>query len=85
MPAVARTGDSTSHGGGLGQGSTTLIVNGLSACRVGDPFDCPIHGAQTIASGSPNVENEGKGIARVGDTTTCGASITTGSPNVNAN
>ena len=47
---------------------------------VGHTHDCPIHGLGTVTSGAAaNIVN-GRPVARVGDTTSCGAVIETGSP-----
>ena len=84
MPAVARVGDSASHGGALASGSPNVNCNGIAVCRVGDIYNCPSHGANPIISGSSVTFANGEGIARVGDTTQCGAVITSGSPDVNS-
>jgi uncharacterized Zn-binding protein involved in type VI secretion len=39
------------HDGSAQDGSSTVFVNGLRACRVGDPVDCGSY----MAGGSPNV------------------------------
>ncbi len=46
---------------------------------VGHPHECPIHGTGTVTSGDPDATSDGREIARVGDTTSCGATIATGS------
>lgn len=78
--AVARTGDSGSHGGSLTGASPTTKADGLTVCRVGDTYTCLIHGPNPITSGSSIFRDNGAALARVGDTTLCGATITTGSP-----
>lgn len=84
MSAVARVGDTTSHGGTIISGGT-LIVNGKQVARDGDMHSCPIHGhGVTSLTGTAKATNGGKHLARVGDTAGCGAVITQGSPNVSA-
>lgn len=80
MPAIARVGDSASHGGTLITGSPNVLTNGKSVCRLGDTYACPQHGNNPIVSASTNVNANDKGVARVGDATSCGATITSGSP-----
>lgn len=86
MPAIARQGDTSTHGGTVSVGSPNMMVNNRPVARVGDVFICPTHGPQTIVS-SPisGKTNQGKLLAVVGSNISCGAVITTGSPNTNAN
>lgn len=85
MPGVARVGDATDHGGTIVSGSPDVNANGIPVARVGDSHVCPIHGTNSITSGSPDVNANGIPVARIGDSTECGATIVTGSGNVNAN
>jgi len=50
------------------------------AARLTDPTSCPMpgHGAQSIASGSPDVFFDGLAAARKGDTCTCGSALVSG-------
>lgn len=50
----------------------------LPIARVGDVHVCPIHGPNTIVKGG-TATADGIPIARVGDMTACGATITVGS------
>jgi uncharacterized Zn-binding protein involved in type VI secretion len=85
MPAVARVGDSISHGGSITGGSPTTVVDDLALARLGDPVHCVVHGAQTISGPcSPTTQADGLRVARVGDGVSCGATITTGSPTTRA-
>jgi uncharacterized Zn-binding protein involved in type VI secretion len=84
-PAVVRIGDSGSHGGSVSSGSDNVLCNGRGVARVGDTYDCPIHGPNKIDSGSPDTFANSKQIARVGDATECGASLTEGSPDTFCN
>lgn len=86
MPAVARKGDSSSHGGTITTGAVKTFVNGKEVARVGDLHSCPIegHGTTPITSGSAGFRAEGAQVARVGDSVGCGAVITGGSPDTNS-
>lgn len=55
-------------------------MSGKPAARVSDPTTCPIpgHGTNPIASGSPDVFFDGLAAARVGDTCTCGQTLSGG-------
>ncbi|WP_455922408.1 PAAR domain-containing protein [Pseudomonas putida] len=55
-------------------------MSAKTAARISDTHSCPIsgHAPNPIASGSPNVILEGMPVATVGDTCSCGASITEG-------
>lgn len=81
-PRTARIGDTISHGGAIIEGSPDVTANGIPVAREGDAVMCAIHGLQRIAAGSPTVSTNGRQRARVGDPTTCGAVITSGSPDV---
>lgn len=85
MPKVIRIGDPGSHGGAVSTGSPDTFANGLAVARVGDTYNCPIHGPNPIVTGSSNVIINGKSVARVGDSTACGATLISGSPDVSAN
>ncbi|ULU23931.1 PAAR domain-containing protein [Dyella terrae] len=52
---------------------------------VGHRHECPMHGTGTVASGDPEATSDGRAIARIGDTTSCGATITTGSTDFTLN
>lgn len=85
MARIIRIGDTGSHGGSVTTGSSDTFANGLAVARVGDTYNCPIHGANAIATGSPDTTANGHSVARVGDTTTCGATLQGGSSNTEAN
>ena len=85
MPAIARQGDTSTHGGAISNGSPNLNCNGRPVARVGDILACPTHGPQPIVSTPVSGKtNQGKQIAVVGARAACGAVITVGSPNTNA-
>lgn len=82
MPAIARLGDTSTHGGSIVSASTTALCNGRGIARSGDTLQCPSHGPQPLTGTSKNNAN-GRKIVKVGDRAACGAVITTGSPNTN--
>jgi uncharacterized Zn-binding protein involved in type VI secretion len=84
--AIARLGDSSSHGGQIISGAARTMVNGIPAARKGDLHFCPLegHGVTPITTGSDRLMIEGQPAARVGDSVGCGAVITSGSPNAEA-
>ncbi len=85
MPAVIRIGDPGSHGGAVTTGSSDTTANGIAVARVGDTYNCPIHGPNAIVTGSPDITANGQAVARVGDQTACGATLQGGSPDVEVN
>jgi uncharacterized Zn-binding protein involved in type VI secretion len=85
MPAVARLGDTSSHGGTIISASSNVNADGKGVARAGDQHSCPIHGhGVTALTSSSAVKNGGHGLVRVGDTAGCGAVIIAGSPTVTA-
>lgn len=83
MPACARITDAISHGGAIDRvGQDSVLCNGLAVARQTDQATCAIHGDVVITGGSLTVFAEGKRVARVGDSVSCGAVIVTGSPSV---
>jgi uncharacterized Zn-binding protein involved in type VI secretion len=85
MAKVVRVGDPGSHGGAVSTGSPDVTANGIAVARVGDTYNCPIHGPNPITSGSPDTFANGQAIARVGDSTACGATLVDGSPDTFCN
>lgn len=49
---VIRLGDAGSHGGAVSTASTKTFAEGPGVARIGDIYDCPIHGPNPIVSGS---------------------------------
>jgi uncharacterized Zn-binding protein involved in type VI secretion len=89
MPPVARKTDTISHGalvtGSITGGASATFLNSLAVARKGDSAVCSLHpGPQTITSGLSTELVEGQQIARVNDSISCGATISSGSPNENA-
>lgn len=89
MPAAARVGDTTTHGGTIvGPGNATVLIGGMPAAVAGDTHVCslPPNGHQPTASpfpaGSGTVLIGGVPAVRVGDTCICGAGAAVGDPTV---
>lgn len=86
MPAVARLGDTSTHGGAIITASSNDKANGIGVARQNDLHQCPIsgHGTTPLTSVTPNRKANSRGIITVGATAGCGAVINVGSPTVNA-
>ncbi|MBS1130762.1 PAAR domain-containing protein [Ferribacterium limneticum] len=89
MPAAARVGDLSNHGGTItGPGVPTVLIGGMPAAVVGDMHVCPIPPPGHVPTvspfpmGSTTVMIAGRPALRVGDTCLCGASAAVGSPTV---
>ena len=89
MPAAARVGDTTNHGGTVtGPGVPTVMIGGMPAAVMLDMHTCPLppNTHQPTASpftvGSATVIIGGKPALRAGDACACGASVVVGSPTV---
>lgn len=89
MPAAARFGDVTTHGGTIvGPGVPTVLIGGAFAAVVGDTHVCvippPSH-VPTVSAfplGSTTVLIGGVPALRVGDVCLCGASAAIGASTV---
>ena len=86
MAAAARSGVDNA-GGGLIIANTvrTVFVNNSPIALEFDAIashGTDLHAASSIVSGSITVIANGMPVARLGDPTTCGHPIATGSPNV---
>lgn len=77
-------GDTTTHGGTVvtawGQdGPTPMTIDGIPVACIGDKVTCPKkgHSGACIIEGAsgPDMELNGKRIAREGDKTSCGAAL----------
>lgn len=53
-----------------------LYDNDIRVLRVGDIYNCPIHGSNPVVTGSAVWFDCGRAIVRLGDTTACGATVT---------
>lgn len=89
MPAAARVGDVTNHGGSItGPGMVTVMIGGMPAAVAGDMHACPIPPntghipSSPFPVGSTTVLVGGKPVIRAGDTCICGASAAAGFPTV---
>jgi uncharacterized Zn-binding protein involved in type VI secretion len=88
MPAAARVGDTTGHGGTVtGPGVPTVLIGGQPAAVLGDMHACVLP-PQThlpvspFTAGSATVLIGGVPALRVGDAAGCGASVAVGAPTV---
>lgn len=86
MPRAARLGDEHTcpkqpPGGKIIRGASSVFINSKPAARLNDPCACA-DGPSHVGSAAPKVLIEGKGAARVDDTTCHHGVITKGSANV---
>ena len=89
MPAAARVGDTTTHGGTIvGPGVATVLIGSMPAAVVGDTHVCslpPDSHPLTVSvfpSGSSTVFIGGVPALRTTDTAICGAMSAVGAPTV---
>lgn len=89
MPAAARVGDTSTHGGTIvGPGMATVLIGGMPAAVAGDMHVCslPPNAHQPTASpftaGSTTVLIGGMPAIRTTDTCICGAMAAVGEPTV---
>ncbi|HYR11391.1 MAG TPA: PAAR domain-containing protein [Longimicrobium sp.] len=89
MPAAARVGDTSTHGGTIvGPGNATVLIGGMPAAVAGDMHVCslPPNTHQPTASpfptGSTTVLIGGMPAIRATDTCICGAMAAVGDPTV---
>ena len=89
MPAAARVGDISNHGGAIvGPGVSTVLIAGMPAAVAGDMHVCslPPQGHQPTASaftsGSTTVFIGGRPAVRTTDACACGAMAAIGAPTV---
>lgn len=78
MPLIIRLGDTADHGGAVVTAASKSLAENQRIARIGDIFNCAIHGPNPIVEGSPNTLCEGPPIARHGDHTACGAALISG-------
>lgn len=85
MPAAARVGDSTVHGGTVvGPGVATVMIGGMPAAVLGDMHACvipppPPHlSSSPFIAGSATVMIGGMPALRAMDACACGASVAVG-------
>lgn len=89
MPAAARVGDISNHGGTLtGPGVASVLIGGMPAAVAGDLHSCalPPSGHQPTVSpfpsGSSTVLIGGRPALRTTDACLCGAMAVLGAPTV---
>ena len=89
MPAAARVGDVTNHGGTIvGPGVSTVLIAGMPASVVGDTHVCvlpPLVHQPTVSAfpmGSATVLIGGVPAIRITDACICGAMSAVGAPTV---
>lgn len=89
MPAAARVGDTSNHGGAIaGPGNPTVLIGGMPAAVAGDLHVCvlPPVSHQPTASpfpmGSTTVLIGGVPALRTSDACLCGAMAAVGEPTV---
>jgi len=89
MPAAARVGDISTHGGTIsGPGVATVLIGGMPAAVVGDMHVCSLppntHQPTVSAfpSGSATVMIGGVPAVRTTDACICGAMAAVGAPTV---
>jgi uncharacterized Zn-binding protein involved in type VI secretion len=89
MPAAARVGDTSTHGGTItGPGVSTVLIGGMPASVVGDMHACSLppntHQPTVSAfpSGSATVLIGGVPAVRTTDACICGAMAAVGAPTV---
>jgi uncharacterized Zn-binding protein involved in type VI secretion len=89
MPAAARVGDISTHGGTIiGPGVPTVLIGGMPAAVMLDSHTCPIPPPAHVPTVSPFTMGSGTVLIggfpalRVGDICGCGASPAVGEPTV---
>jgi len=92
MPAAARAGDVSNHGGTItGPGVSTVLIGGMPAAVVGDLHVCvlpPPGHVPTVSpfpAGSTTVMVSGRPAIRTSDACICGAMAAVGEPTVMIN
>lgn len=81
---VARLTDLGDHGGMIISASPDVTANSLGVARIGDTFDCAIHGPNPLVTGAAGTTANSSPVVRLGDFASCGAAIVTASPDVEA-
>lgn len=88
MPAAARVGDQSTHGGAVtGPGVSSVMIAGQPAAVMGDLHSCPLGSsahppASPFPAGSSSVLIGGLGALRTSDACGCGAMAAVGAPAV---
>lgn len=88
MPAAARVGDTTNHGGSItGPGVPAVTIAGQPAAVAGDLHACPLGSSShppvsPFPAGSSSVLIGGRPALRTSDACVCGAMAAAGAPTV---
>lgn len=75
MPLIARLGDPGDHGGNIITSASRSKAENILIARIGDTYDCVLHGPNPIVTGAVRSRCEGPLIAFDGSNTACGAVI----------
>lgn len=75
MKKPALLDDPTSHGGKVKTASSTYVLDGRRAARVGDIVSCPIHGDNPLTEGGDGMTDEGRPLAVTGCRSQCGSVV----------
>jgi len=75
MPLIARLGDPGTHPGHIITSASRSLAESIKIARIGDIFDCTLHGPNPIVTGATRSKCENPLIAFHGSLTQCGASI----------
>lgn len=75
MPLIARLGDPGTHPGNIITSAFRSKSENILIARIGDTFDCELHGPNPIITGAVRSKCEDPLIAYDGSHTACGASI----------
>lgn len=98
MPPAARLGDQTAHGGTIGPPPpaaaakvATVFIGGQPAAVTGSKHICPVPPHAAMSAGNVLIPGPPAGgavligglpAAKMGDRTSCGATVVRGAPNV---
>jgi uncharacterized Zn-binding protein involved in type VI secretion len=88
MPAAARVGDTSNHGGSVtGPGVSTVLIAGQPAAVAGDLHSCPLGSnshppVSPFSMGSSSVMIGSRAALRTSDACGCGATAAVGAPTV---
>ena len=72
---IARLGDPGTHGGVIVTSAQRTTAEGILIARIGDIYDCAIHGPNPIVEGCVKTWCEGPLVAHHTSLTACGAQI----------
>lgn len=86
MKGIIRIGDTTTGGGSVLNGSTSMRFGGIGVARQGDPVRCPLpgHGETQIAEGHARFKDNGVPVAFEGHLCCCGCALISSMPHAGA-